>query len=38
MMHLIKYPLDETVKRFFEEAAAKGFEMREGQMEMANEI
>lgn len=38
MMHLIKYPLDETVKRFFNEAAARGFEMREGQMEMANEI
>ena len=38
MMHLIKYPLDETVKRFFNESAAKGFEMREGQMEMANEI
>ena len=38
MMHLIKYPLDETVNRFFEEAAAKGFEMRDGQMEMANDI
>lgn len=38
MLHLIKYPLDETVKQFFEEAAAKGFEMRDGQMEMANEI
>lgn len=38
MLHLIKYPLDETVKRFFKEAAARGFEMREGQMEMANEI
>lgn len=38
MMYLIKYPLDETVKRFFNEVATKGFEMREGQMEMANEI
>lgn len=38
MLHLIKYPLDETVKRFFNEAAARGFEMREGQMEMASEI
>lgn len=38
MMRLIKYPLDETVKRFFGEAAANGFEMREAQMEMANEI
>ncbi len=38
MLHLIKYPLDETVKRFFNEAAARDFEMREGQMEMANEI
>ena len=37
-MHLIKYPLDETVNRFFEEAAANGFEKREGQIEMANEI
>ena len=38
MMHLIKYPLDETVKRFFEEASAKGFDKREGQIEMANDI
>ena len=38
MMRLIEKPLDETVNRFFEEAAVKGFEKRDGQIEMANEI